>query len=212
MSDLYVTLLTDGSSDAVLLRPLSWLLRQHLRPDVQVQSRWADLRGLRCRPRTLADRIKTALDFYRCDLMFIHRDAEREDAATRYAEIQRSVAEAQAGCYVAVVPVRMTEAWLLFDEKAIRRAAGNPKGRDPLPIPSENPESIPDPKQTLRQALQSACGLRGRRLHGFNVPLAVHLVGEYIDDFSPLRRLKAFQSLERDVDAFAALQHLKPAT
>ncbi|HUT94205.1 MAG TPA: hypothetical protein VMY37_32390 [Thermoguttaceae bacterium] len=100
---------------------------------------------------------------------------------------------------VPVVPVRMTEAWLLFDEKAIRRAAGNPNGTDPLQVPVRQAEDIPDPKAVLHEALRTASGLSGRRRQKFNVRDAVHRVGEYIDDFSPLRRLSAFQRLEEDL-------------
>jgi hypothetical protein len=205
MSDLYLTLLTDGPSDAVLLRPLEWLLRQHVRPNVQVQPQWADLRSLRRKPVGLADRIQRALELYPCDVLFIHRDAEKEDSSTRCAEIDRSATEAGAGHYVPVVPVRMTEAWLLFDETAIRRAAGNPNGHDPIPVPNGDPEQFPNPKQILHQALQSASDLRGRRLRRFHVHQAVHLVGMYIDDFSPLRKLGAFQVLERNVEKVLAV-------
>ena len=100
---------------------------------------------------------------------------------------------------VPVVPVRMTEAWLLFDENAIRWAASNPNGSDPLPIPMREVEDLPDPKDVLHEALRVASGLSGRRRQKFNVRDAVHRVGEYIDDFSPLRRLNAFQRLEEDL-------------
>jgi hypothetical protein len=39
---------------------------------------------------------------------------------------------------VCVVPVRMMEAWLLIDEMAIRRVAGNPNGRIPIELPVLN--------------------------------------------------------------------------
>jgi len=56
---------------------------------------------------------------------------------------------------VPAVPVRMTEAWLLFDEAAIRRAAGCPNGSMPLELPSlKTSEDIPDPKTILHEALR----------------------------------------------------------
>jgi hypothetical protein len=101
---------------------------------------------------------------------------------------------------VCVVPVRMTEAWLLFDERAIRRAAGNPNGREPLPIVAGNPENLPDPKGTLHEALRSASGLAGRRRKKFALTDAVQRVPDYIDDFRPLRELSAaFARLEQDL-------------
>lgn len=55
--------------------------------------------------------------------------------------------------HVCVIPVRMTEAWLLFDEAAIRQAAGNRLGRAPLALPPlDEVEQEPDPKSLLYEA------------------------------------------------------------
>jgi len=95
----------------------------------------------------------------------------------------------------------VTEAWLLFDEHAIRRAAGNPNGRDPIPVPFDRVENAADPKSILHDVLRSASGLSGRRREKFDVRRAVHRVAEYIDDFSSLRRLSAFLRLESEVQS-----------
>ena len=142
------------------------------------------------------------MELYPCDLLFIHRDTESPDSSPRSAEIEQAVAEAGAVTpTIPVVPIRMTEAWLLFDEQAVRRAAGNPNGRMAIELPAKHPEAIVDPKSLLHQALKKASGLTGRRLRGLRTNDAVHRVAEYIDDFSPLRELTAFQSLcERVVE------------
>jgi hypothetical protein len=78
----------------------------------------------------LAERISRALALFPADLLFVHRDADRGPTATRREEIRRAVAATMANqMTVPVVPVRMTEAWLLIDEAAIRSAAGNPRGK-----------------------------------------------------------------------------------
>lgn len=200
MSDLRFTLTGDGPSDEVLLRPLRWLLRQHVRDDIAIQPQWADLRSLREKPRGLAERVRSALDFYPCDLLFVHRDAEKDVPSVRRAEIERALADVSSPApSVCVIPVRMTEAWLLFDEQAVRLAAGNPNGRQPLDLPHRDPERLPDPKSVLRRLLQDASGLSTRRLRGLNTSHAVRRVAEYIEDFSPLRGLPAFRTLECDL-------------
>lgn len=201
MTDLRFTLVGDGPSDRVLLSHLRWLVAQHCPPQVVFQSQWADLRALRERPKGLSGRLAAALDLYPCDLLFVHRDAEREDPQIRHDEINQAIEllEGDFPAVVPVVPVRMTEAWLLFDESAIRRAAGNPNGTDPLSLSVRNVEDVPDPKAVLHAVLRTASGLSGRRRQRLNVRDAVHLVGEYIDDFSPLRGLSAFQRLEDDL-------------
>ncbi|HWQ13278.1 MAG TPA: hypothetical protein VNL77_10780 [Roseiflexaceae bacterium] len=207
MPDLHYTLLADGSSDRALMPVLTWALRAQgvTRP---IQPAWADLARLRQRPRTLPERIVESLRLYPCDLLFVHRDAEREPHHTRRAEIlraldgvrQRRIALPAAVC---VVPVRMQEAWLLFDEAAIRAAAGNPYGRKELHLPRlADLEGLPDPKATLQQLIRAASGLHGRRLQ--QLTISTYRLAELIDDFAPLRALPAFQSLEAELGEVVA--------
>ncbi len=198
------TLLSDGSSDRALVPVLNWLLRQHSVRDFSGQ--WADLRQLRQPPRSLSERISRALVLYPCDLLFVHRDAEGSSREARVEEIREHLALAASGKpAVCVVPVRMQEAWLLFDEEVIRLAADNPRGRVPLEIPPmERLEEVADPKDLLWRALMTASGLRPGRRHRFLPAARIHRVAELIADFSPLRRLSAFQALEEDLRATLA--------
>jgi len=200
MSDLRITLTTDGPSDEVLLHPLRWLLRKHVSRRTTIQPQWADLRSLRQKPKDLADRIRHAIDLYPCELLFVHRDAETAAPCDRRREMEEAAAAAGISVpFVCVVPLRMSEAWLLFDEMAVRRAAGNPHGEEPLLIPRRDPEAIPNPKDVLHKALQSASGLSRRRLRRFDFRQRVRRVAEYINDFSPLQELSAFRKLEKDL-------------
>ena len=129
MEELRYTLLSDGPADKALMPILTWLLRQHI-PNLPIQSRWADLRRLPRPPRELHERIRESVRLYSCDLLFVHRDAEAISLEVRLNEIRQAVLNArvenETSTVVCVVPVRMTEAWLLFDIDAIRQAAGNP--------------------------------------------------------------------------------------
>jgi hypothetical protein len=203
MDEIRYTLITDGPSDRALIPILTWVLRE--KGDVSlVQPEWADLRRLAQPPQSLHERILSAIDLFPCDLLFIHRDAEREDPETRYKEIRNALHEATKQGFkapaVCVVPVRMTEAWLLFDEPAIRLAAGNPNGKNPLNVPELSViEQIPDPKEVLFEVLRAASGLKGRHLKRFSMAESRIRITELISDFSPLRKLSAFKRLERDV-------------
>lgn len=207
MNQIRYTLLSDGSSDRALMPILGWLLRNKL-PTTAVQDQWADLGSLPKPPKTLIERIKKTLDLYPCDLLFIHRDAETESYQNRKAEIEQAVAEykqkyEKLSPHVCVVPVRMQEAWLLIDEPALRRAAGNPNGKKQLKLPPVKAlEGLPDPKDTLYNLLREASELSGRRRKQFKPDQAAHRLAELIDDFSPLRHLSAFGGLETDVDQF----------
>ncbi|MBU0988817.1 MAG: DUF4276 family protein [Proteobacteria bacterium] len=203
MDEIRYTLISDGSSDRALLPILTWVLRE--KGEVRrVQPEWADLRRLPHPPQRLRERILYAIDLFPCDLLFVHRDAEREDSETRYREIRNALQEATKRGFqvptVCVVPVRMTEAWLLFDEPAIRFAAGNPNGKNPLNMAELSViEQIPNPKDVLFEILREASGLTGRRLKRFNTDECRIRITGLVSDFSPLRQLSAFQRLENDI-------------
>jgi len=201
--EIRYTLLTDGSSDRALIYILTWLLHEHI-PRYGVQGAWADLRRVPNPPRSLTDKIRESLDLYPCDLLFIHRDAENHPWENRINEIKQAFNEAVNGSTappaICVVPVRMTEAWLLFDLNAIKKAAGNPQGNLPIDLPElDKLEQISNPKTILHNALCRASGLSGRRLNKFNPGKAVHHLPKFIDNFKPLRELSAFKRLENDL-------------
>ncbi|NEQ68458.1 MAG: DUF4276 family protein [Symploca sp. SIO1B1] len=201
---LRYTLLTDGSSDKALLPILTWLLEWHL-VDYVIESEWADLNRLRRRPKNLSEKIKLSLELYPCDILFVHRDAEKEPRENRVSEISRAIKEVGKSVtvpVVCVVPVRMTEAWLLFDEIAIRKAAENLQEKQTLQLPKlAKVEQLPDPKNYLCQLLRQASGATGRNLKKFKARERekIQRVAELIDDFSPLRTLWAFKALEDDL-------------
>ncbi|MCW5551806.1 MAG: DUF4276 family protein [Verrucomicrobiae bacterium] len=212
MSSLRFTLVTDGPSDAALLHPLKWLLQSN-GVDDPIESAWADLRAFPQPINGLERKIRAALELYPCDLVFVHRDAERESRLTRVDEIRSAIQRIASDFfarrpYVCVVPVRMTEAWLLFDEGAIRQAAGNPKGTTPLGLPPiSKVEDLPDPKAVLNEALRLATDKPPRRLRKFRTGQAIQRLAELIQDYSPLRRAAAFQSLEHELKG--ALDNLR---
>jgi hypothetical protein len=210
---LRVTLLGDGSSDRCLLQVLRWLLRQLLRP-VVIDAVFADLRPFRDPHRTLVDRIKLTSTCYPADILFVHRDAEGEPRHSRLLEIRRAIDESGLTIpWVSVIPVRMTEAWLLTDERAIRSAADNPSGSFDLNLPSlDELEGLKDPKEILQKALKNACEKKGRRLAQFrrDLPLRVQRVAELIEDFSPLRALGAFRALETETRGALAAMRISP--
>jgi hypothetical protein len=199
---LRYTLLCDGSSDLALGPIIFHVVQVLLREkgcEEGIRPVWADFGGYRKPPRGLKQRIETAVVSFPCDILFIHRDAEGVGLEFRSAEIDAALEECQlrGSKAVRVVPVRMTEAWLLIDEDAIRRAAGNPRSRVDLELPGLGViERSPDPKQVLHDALRSASELNTRRRREFRVGPAVQRVAELIQDYSPLRQLPAFRAFE----------------
>lgn len=199
MNRIRYALLSDGSSDKMLMPVLNWLLRR-LCPRYALEPQWADLGRLPHPPKKLPDRIRKTLEFYESDILFIHHDAEKQSFELRHQQITTALAGLSSPPAVCVIPVHMQEAWLLFDEGAIRKAAGNPNGKMPLQLPSvASIETLPNPKEYLFSLIRDASGLASTRLKKLRPQKRAHLVAQSIDDFAPLQGLPAFRALEGEL-------------
>lgn len=193
-----LTLVGDGTSDRCLVPIVEWIFDQKY-PQIPRLFQYAE--NLPPFRHGLHNRILAAAHFHPCDVLVVHRDAEGQTLQARTDEILCELIGITGRC-VPVVPVRMTESWLLLDELAIRHAANNPNGLIPLNLPPQNRwELIPDPKSELFRALRAATGLNGRRLDKFDHHSARHRVAMRVEDFSPLRNLSAFQQFETSLSA-----------
>ena len=153
----------EGSSDTPLADHVQRLLIRCGQPDPDGEA-WHH-------GGQVADKIRQGLNAAgRLDLLFVHRDADNAGAEARYREIETAVRDVEQDgmSWTGVVPVRMTEAWLLLDEAAIRKVVGKRDGRAALDLPApERAERMADPKERLKDALLAASGNRGRRRRRF---------------------------------------------
>ncbi|MFK3980911.1 hypothetical protein ACI2K4_11100 [Micromonospora sp. NPDC050397] len=139
------------------------------------------------------------------DFVVVHRDADNAGYDARRREICYAVESLATNPeIVPVIPVRMTEAWLLLDEAAIRLVAGNPRGKADLGLPKPREvESQPDPKSTLASALLRAADVAGRRrdrlAKRFNQNRKQLL--ERLDRNGPVAQLSSWKQLVADVDS-----------
>lgn len=183
-AEVSYVLVGDGGADRALIPIITWAIRR-TSPKAVIPSPTFIVRAARSVDEVLTHVGKA----YSPSLIFVHRDAEKMSYEDRRKEIP------VRDRVVPVVPVRMTEAWLLIDEAAIRMASNNPRGTAALEMP--NPaklESLPDPKRVAHGLLTTASGLGARRRRSFRVERAVQRLSELIDDFSPLLGLPAFNA------------------
>jgi len=194
------TLVSEGSTDANLIPIIDWALK-HIAGVPSSQGSRAEFWRLNKKPANLRERLLAATVLYPCELLFVHRDADAALPQARIDEIRQAFTQARIELpAVAIIPVRMLEAWLCFDENAIRRASGNPNGKMPLNLPKlQRVESRPNPKRDLSEALLIACGRSGRRRKKFDTATAFWNIIDGIEDFSPLRELPSFQAFEQSV-------------
>ncbi len=199
----------EGSSDAPLADIVAALLLERgldlriSRPDLAMLNPLAVGKGLAARitagMRLLEDQP---------EVLIVHRDVDRADVVSRREEI-RAAAEA-AGCVcpcLAVLPIRMTEAWLLLDEPAIRFVAGNPRGRADLGLPKwHEVERVADPKALLRSALLAAAETTGRRRErdAGRFESNRRQLLERLDVHGPVSRLSSWAHLIEQLDRLAA--------
>lgn len=194
MKMINYVLISDGSSDRCLMPIIEFAISKHLK--FASNGEWANFNELPISPKNLIDKIIYCNSNYEVDLFFIHRDGEKDanPLIKRCQEIENAINE--SGCdlkHIACIPIRMTEAWLLFDEKAIRYASSNPNGKVKLNLPDiKKLENIPDPKKVLKEKLILASELSGRRLKKFNTSQKIHLVSKHIEDYSKLEKLKSY--------------------
>jgi Domain of unknown function (DUF4276) len=188
-------LIGDGPTDRALLPIIRWAMRR-----AHPSGTFAAPTFLSRNARPVDHAVAQARD-YQPNIVFVHRDAERETREQRLQEVPH------AHDVVPVIPVRMTEAWLLIDERAIRTAAGNPNGTSALDLPPRRRlEAMPDPKAALKALLADASGLGQRRRARFDRADAIQRLAEIIEDYSPLRDLPAFQAFYADlVDGLEAI-------
>ena len=153
----------------------------------------------------------------RFDLLIVHRDAEKDGLERRRQEIDSAVERAGVTCpVIRVVPVRMTEAWLLGEEGAIRRVAGRPSSSVPLGLPPiKRAEDLPDPKGLLATAIEKASQHSGRRLAKLRRDFSEHRrqLLQDLDIDGVVAALPSWQRLVEDVcEACEALKSSAGAT
>ncbi|MCS7480964.1 hypothetical protein ACFFQW_43710 [Umezawaea endophytica] len=199
-----VLFLGEGTSDSGIVPQIEKFAAQL---SIEIAVTDPDLSRLSNPPgRAVADKLRVAVEIGgRYDLIIVHRDADRDGRQARLAEITQAIQTiAPTTCHAAVIPVRMTEAWLLTNESEIRQIAGNPKGRIPLNLPAPTKvESLPDPKKTLKETLGVASGLSGRKLNKFHDRFSQHRrqLLERLDPDGGIKMVPSWQFFITDLKA-----------
>jgi len=196
MDTLSTGLIADGSSDQSLI-PLLTTLLVELLPGTRIETpQWI----APINKTTLSEKISYALDAenFRFDILFVHRDAEHEPVAKRVEEIHQST---PAGDHpiVCVIPVRMTESWLITSDKAIKEAVGNPHSTKNLGLPKKDKIESCDSKAILFSALREASEFGAQRRRKFKPEQFRRRVAELTTDLAALRKISSFKSMENEL-------------
>lgn len=139
------------------------------------------------------------------DFIAAHRDRDTASVEERREEIRSAVRACDATIpYIAVIPVRMTESWLILEEQSIRRVAANPNGKVDLNLPTYNEaERMADPKAFLKYTLATASGVTGRKLKRFNDRFGQHRAQllQGLDPDGAVSRLQSWRAFVQETEA-----------
>lgn len=186
---LTFSVIADGGTDRVLVPIIQWAIHR-LDPQVEIlEPEFAKRKGS----------VKEFLSAYHPDVMlvFVHRDSENRSLEERLVEFDTT----EGSNIVPVIPVRMSEAWLLVNGPAIARAAGSSSSVVDIPKVSAI-ENISNPKRHLDKLLLEAAGNpSGRRRKTFKRSMVNRRVSvaSFITDFSSLEDLRAFRSFQQSL-------------
>ena len=180
------SIVADGGTDQMLVPAIEWAIHR-LDSDVEI---------LEPEFRKRHGSVREFLHAYESGamLIFVHRDSENLALADRLVEFD-GITRSDV---VPVVPVQMSEAWILFNGSAVARAAGSPGTEVHVPGIGEI-ENIRNPKERLDELLLLAAGSpTGRRGKIFRRSIAQRRVSvaDYIADYSPLENVPAFQRFQ----------------
>ena len=210
MSYLALALHCEGSTDRRFLEPLirrvliQFVGRRCITP-VDVAEQFFDLAATSREVQSVVERITEAAAAV--DLVFVHADGGNDSDRVRrelFSPIDIAIRDrhrAEELGLVAVIPVRETEAWVLADADAIRRAFGTTRLYNELglPVRARDVEHVRDPKEVMTQAHRAARGLRQGRRVNQKYPAFLALIGEQID-LTRLDQVPAFRQFARDLE------------
>ena len=197
---LSYVLVADGGTDRALVPIIEWAIH---RLDPMVEILEAEFRKRTASVRDFLSTFRTG-----AMIVFVHRDGENASLADRIREFEG----VDRGDVVPIVPIRMTEAWLLVNARAIARAADRPDAAITVPA-LQRLEAIANPKQVLEERLLEAAGdPTGRRRKQFHKSIVERRVNvaTLIAEFSPLEALPAFQRFQSDLAAKYPYSNFSP--
>nr|WP_295773983.1 DUF4276 family protein [Rhodoferax sp.] len=221
MHYLGIALYAEGPTDYYFLRPLL----QRLCEDICVREsphsvEFSEVLALDHSSKTnsaprqqrIVDAAKAARGVWR--VLFVHTDGANNPAQARKQLVQPALALLQQemaadGCGVAVIPIRETESWAIWDGDALRQVFGTTLSDQDLGLPATAHlvESAADPKVVLRNAF-NATQPSGRRKKQGTSPL-LNALGEQVS-LSRLRQISGFCQFETELKlALLQLQILK---
>ncbi len=220
MKSLVLALYVEGRSDErflpiIVQRTVERILMNHSQSDIDV------LPPLVLEPpRDTKERAERILVVARqargYHILIIHADADhptpekaRHERIQPGFELVRQTKDGVCNHLVAIIPVRMIEAWMLADGQALQKVIGTDLDAESLGIPKQpqQVEAIIQPKQTLVQAIQNGFARRSRRSRQPNLGSLYEPLAQLIN-LDILQKVPAYQQFIDDLTTTLIALHL----
>lgn len=162
--------------------------------------------------------IKYAIEADKIGIMVlcVHTDADdttdehtfRHKIRPAFAAVNDSLGDGLCKNLVAIVPVQMTEAWMLCDKDLLKAEIGTSKKDEELGI-DKFPETYSDPKAAIENAIRSARqNLPKRRRRQLSIMELYSVIGQKIS-LNSLENLPSYQKFKEALrGAFLKLNYL----
>lgn len=149
--------------------------------------------------------LQAAKESYGYHILIVHSDADEnsdKEAFENRIYPGFSLVEDEVGkiCknLVPIVPIRMTEAWMIADKNTLKEEIGTDKDELQLELnfPIKNVEAIAEPKEKIKKAIQLACLQNPARLARINIADLYLPLGQKVD-LSILNHLGSYRKFKK---------------
>ncbi len=151
---------------------------------------------------------KSCMEYYYIMVLCVHLDADSttDDKvfANKIKPAQDALSELDESEYcrilTAIVPVQMTEAWMMADKELLKKEIGTSKSDEHLGI-DKKPEAYSDPKKTIEDAIRTAReDLTKKRRRELKIDELYSLIGQKtsIEKLNQLPSYSKFKDAVRD--------------
>ena len=166
---LSIGLYTEGSTDVRFLTSIIKRTFEDVCFECQGELEVLDIQNIRINKGTFPEDVINAAHNSGIMILCVHTDADDSADTTVYQNKITPALKAIENCsedicknIVPIIPIQMTEAWMLADKNLLKREVGTGKNDNELGI-YKDPEEYADPKETIKAVIRIANQERTKR-------------------------------------------------
>jgi hypothetical protein len=210
--------ITEGTTDVRFLGQIIRRTFEDVAFDCQSEIEVYEPQHIKSHGEFIPEVLQASKNAYRIGMkiLCVHTDADARDdnhviqhkIKPAFENIENSGENNLCKNLVAVIPIQMTEAWMLADKDVLKNEIDTELLDTDLKI-HRPPENYPDPKETIENAIRIArSNLPQRRRHEFGISELYQIIGQKTD-LKKLSRLSSYQKFRENViESFKKLGYL----